>query len=324
MPAIQQVMLAQGASADTPAVVGQALLYSGTGASNPVTGADWSPDLVINKRRSGTTEWKVTDVARGVTKSIVTSGTSAEATEADGLTAFDANGFTVGSDIDYNASGEPYLALLLQEVASAFDIVTYTGTGAAHAENHGLGVVPELILVKRLSASNNWAVYPGPLSSPATKFLILNTSAAVATASTLWNDTAPSSTQFTVGTSAAVNDSADNYVAYLFATLNPGVKVGTFTGDGNTNGPVVTTGFRPRFVLIKRTDAVGPWVLFNDQSDPTSPHNIYQLTYLVNAEVVTVNAAGGLDFQATGFQSIDSANADINIVGATYIYLAVG
>lgn len=266
------------------------------------------------------------DILRGTTKQLFSNTTGGEQTDVNGLTSFDADGFTVGSSGQWNASGDGYIALVLQEVASAFDIVSYTGTGSNTTVAHNLGVVPELMIVKQISASGNvWAVYVDQISSPATKFMRLETSAAPATASSVWDNTAPTSSVFSVGTSAATNANTHTYIAYLFASLNPGVKVGSYTGDGNTNGPTVTTGFKPRFVIIKRTDSTGDWVVFDDQRDATSPHNTYHHLNIAGAtaESVTTNTAGGVDFFSTGFQSIDSAAADINISGATYIYLAI-
>jgi hypothetical protein len=306
------------------AAVGQALLYTGNGATNNVTGADFSPDLVITRTREPAGgNWNWVDTLRGVTKSIRSNSVAAELTEATGLTSFDANGFTLGAAAGYNNNADDFFALLLREVANAFDIVLYTGTGSAHAENHGLGVVPELIIVRNRSGTANWAVYPGPLASPGTKFLQLQTNAAVSTSVTVWNNTDATSTQFTVGTSSSVNTNGHNYVAYLFASLNPGVKVGSYTGDGNANGPVITTGFRPRFVIIKITSTTGGWRVFDNQRDASSPHNTWSGIDGDLTETVTTNAAGGVDFLATGFQSIDSAAAAINNVGATYIYLAI-
>lgn len=266
------------------------------------------------------------DSVRGVTLEVHSNSTTSETVNASGLTSFDANGFSVGSSSFYNSNTIGYYALLFQMLSGAFDIVTYTGTGVAHAINHNLGVTPELMIVKIRSASGpDWIVYPGPLSSPATKNLRLNGNNAVATSGTFWNSTAPTSTQFTVGTNAAVNQNAATYVAYLFASDGAGCAVGTYTGDGATNGPVITTGFKPKFVIIKRTDSTGDWVIFDDQRDSSSPHNTYSHLNIAGtaSDSVTTNTAGGVDFLATGFQSIDSAAADINISGATYIYLAI-
>ena len=316
--------------ASATAVVGHSLLYTGNGsAGHAITSAEFSPDLTIIRRRGGAigTQWYWVDNVRGATLEIYSSTNGAEGTNANGLTSFDANGFTVGSSGNYNANAVDFLALVLQEVSGAFDIVGYAGTGSAHTVSHGLGVTPELMIVKnRGPFGRNWIVYPGPLSSPATKFLNLDATGAVSTSSTVWNNTAPTSSVFTVGTATQTNESGSNFVAYLFASLNPGVKVGSYTGDGNTNGPAITApGFRPRFVIIKRTDNTGDWYIFEDQADSSSPHNKYNKLNAggATAETTTTNTAGGLDFLSDGFQSIDAAAADINVNGATYIYLAI-
>lgn len=332
MGALHQALLAIGGAAagSTPAVVGQSLLYTGNGTSQSITGADFSPDLTIVRRRGGVSgsQWRWTDNVRGVGLDIFSSTSGAEASNATGITSFDANGFSVGSSVDQNNSGSTFLALVLQRVASAFDIVTYTGTGANRTVAHGLGVTPELILVKNRSlSSRDWPVYAAPLSSPATKILRFSATDAEASNATAWNNTAPTSAVFTVGTSTLTNENTRSFVAYLFASDGIGVKVGSYTGDGATNGPFQTTVFQPKILLVKRTDAADDWMIFEDQIDPTSPHNTYNRTNVggANAEEVCTNTAGGVDFTSTGWQSIDSdgTNCAINVNTATYVYIAI-
>lgn len=311
------------ASAAPPATpVGRAVIYSGTGSAQSITGAGFSPDLVIIKSRGTTNGWRWTDNVRGTTKSLNSASSGAEATETGGVTSFDADGFTIGNDADYNTNASNYLALCLQRVAGAFDIVTYTGTGAAHTISHGLGVAPELIIIgNRSNAGVNWAVYPGPLASPETKFLLMQTTASAVTDSTYWNNTTPTSSVFTVGTNSVLNSNTQTYVAWLFASLAGSVKVGSYTGDGNATGPTVTTGFKPRFVLVKRTDNTGNWRLFDDARDTSNPSGIFNS---LNSTAAENTLADGVDFQSTGFAFTDTGGAAaVNINGATYIYVAV-
>lgn len=319
-----------GGGGGTPAVVGQALLYTGNGsAGHAITGADFSPDLAILRKRTGSltgTQWRCIDNVRGADKLLSTSTASSETTDAAVLTSFDANGVTLGASGIANESGSDFLLLLLQRVAGAFDIVTYTGTGVAHAESHGLGAVVEMMFIKnRSTTSRDWQGYAASLGN--TVGIALNGSGTPVTSSAFWNNTDPTSAVFTVGTHSTVNTNGNEYVAILFASLNPGVKVGSYTGDGATNGPVITTGFRPKIVIIKRTDAAGHWTLFDDQRDPTSPHNTYSHPALggTATEQICTNSAGGVDFLSTGFQSIDSDGTDcaINVNTANYIYLAI-
>lgn len=306
-----------------PAVMGQVLLYNGNGSTQSITGADFSPDIVACKLRDLTRDWRWCDNVRGAGVAVSSASTAAELTEATGLTSFDANGFSLGADVDYNDNTEPYMALVLQETAGALDIVTYTGTGVNRTVSHGLGVTPEFIVIFDRTGGGNRAVYAAPVSSPETKVLLFQSSAAPSTCSTCWNNTAPTSTEFTVGTASSMNTNGNLYVAYLFASITPGCKVGSYTGDGATNGPLVNIGFKPKFVIIKRIDASGNWVLFDDQRDPSSPHNTYNHTNSTLTEVVTTNTAGGVDFLSNGFQSIDSAASNINISGALYLFIAI-
>lgn len=325
MGAIHQILLA--ASGGSRATVGQPLLYTGNGTSQSVTGASITPDLVFTRQRAGGagTQWRWDDSIRGVGLDIFSSTSGAETSTPTGLTSFDSSGFSIGANTGWNGSALTFVAFVLKRLSGAFDIVTYTGTGSNTTVAHGLGVTPELIIVKNRSlSSRSWAVYSSTLG--ATKGMNLDSTAGSATQSTYWNNTAPTSSVFSVGTSTLTNENTRSFVAYLFATKNPGVKVGSYTGDGNTNGVAQTTGFQPRFVIIKRTDTTGSWVIFDDQTDPSSPHNTFNKLELggANAEVVTTNTAGGLDMTATGWQSIDSAPASINVNTGTYIYLAIG
>lgn len=312
-----------GAGTGNSAFVGSAVIYTGTGSSQAVSGVGFSPDLVAVKARGATTDWRWVDNVRGVGLSLTSDGTAAEATEATGLTAFGANGFTVGADTDYNDNAVNYLALCFQEVADAFDIVAYTGTGSSGLTvNHNLGVVPELMIVKnRTSLGTNWAVYPGPLSSPGTKFLQFHTTAAVGTAASVWNNTAPTSSLFTLGNSSAVNGNGNNHIAWLFASKTGISSVGSYTGNTGTP-PTITTGFTPRFVIIKRTDSTGNWVVFDNARDASTPHSIYSFVNTTAAEATSAGG-GGIDFQATGFQPSGTDSASINVNTATYIYLAL-
>lgn len=315
------------ASGPASAVVGQSKLYTGNGTSQSITGADFSPDLVIVRRRDGFsgTQWRWTDNVRGAGLDVFSSTNGAESSNATGVTSFDANGFSVGNSTGQNDNTRNYLAVLLQRVAAAFDIVLYTGTGSAQTIAHGLGVVPELIIVKNRIFARNWKVYAAALGN--TKALTLDSSNAADTSATYWNNTSPTSAVFTVNSSTLVNESTRNFVAYLFASVNPGVKIGSYTGDGNTNGPFQTTNFRPRILIVKRTDAAGDWMIFEDQIDSTSPHNTYNRIDVggANAEEVCTNSAGGVDFTSTGWQSIDSngTNCAINVNTATYVYIAI-
>ena len=194
-------------------------LYTGTGATQTITnGIDLSTKggLVWIKGRSGATGHRFTDTARGVTNSLTSNSTAAQVTEATGLTTFNTTGFTIGADADYNTSTATYAAWTFEKQEKFFDVVTYTGTGANRTISHSLGSAPGCIIVKRTDTTGNWQVYHRSLSSAANS-IQLNLLNAQASATTVWNSTAPTSSVFSVGTDATVNASGGTYVAYLFA-----------------------------------------------------------------------------------------------------------
>lgn len=299
------------------------VLYSGTGGTNAVTGVGFQPDAVFVKRRNSAIDpWRLIDAVRGVGLALEPDDMSAEVSEATGLTAFGADGFTLGASNVYNINGGTFLALCLKRISQAFDIVTYTGTGVAKTVAHSLGAVPELMIIKNrtVGSPNLWAVYPGPLASPAGRYLHLDVTnaAATASASTVWNSTEPTSSVFSVGTAGAVNANASNHVAYLFASKAGISKVGTYTGNGSTTGPTVTTGFRPKILIIKRTDNTGNWHVIDSARDATSPHATY---FNMDTGDGDLTATNGVAFTDTTFQIVDATFGNAN--GGTYLYLAL-
>lgn len=312
-------------SAPATAVVGHSLLYTGNGGTNTVTGAEVAPDIVIQRDRAGGagTQWHEANTTTGTGKYMIPSTNGPETSDANSLTAFNSNGFTLGNATTWNNNTKTYVALVLKKTTNALDIVSYTGNGSAgRTVAHSLGVVPELMIVKSHAAfSRNWAVYAS--SQGNTKAANLDSTNGFSVLN-YWNNTTPTSSVFTVSNATQTNENGQPYIAFLFAT-NSNVKVGSYTGDGNANGAFQTTNFQVRFVIIKRTDTTGSWYVFEDQADASSPHNKYNvITGGAVAEATTTNTAGGVDMTSTGWQCIDCAPADINVNTATYIYLAVG
>jgi hypothetical protein len=207
---------------------------------------------------------------------------------------------------------------LFGRAPSFFDEVCYTGTGSATTQTHNLGVVPEWVIVKRRNAANNFAVYSSALGN--TNRVFLNQTQASAADSTLWNNTTPTSSVFTVGTAFATNNSGDTYVAYLFATCAGVSKVGSYTGNGSTQ--TIDCGFTggARFVLIKRTDSTGGWYVYDTARGMTVLTDPYLLLNDTAAEVATL---GSVTTVSTGFALNSSILAAINVSGGNYIFFAV-
>ena len=256
------------------------------------------------------------DRLRGIDRAIFTDATDAESTLSDSLASFASNtGYQLGTSYLVNDNLTTWVNYAFRRASGFFDEVCYTGTGSATTQAHNLGVVPELMIVKRRSATNAWAVYA---NNDNTDYLVLNTNAATADDNTYWNDTTPTSTVFSVGTNNAVNASASTYVAYLFATVAGVSKVGSYTGTGATQTINAALPTGARFVLIKRTDSTGDWWVWDTARgmvSGTDPRLALNSTAAEsnNDWVYTVT---------NGFQIVTS-DATVNASGGNYIYLAI-
>jgi hypothetical protein len=265
------------------AVYMAATTYTGTGASltvaNTVNGTSFQPDLVWVKGRSGATDHAWYDAVRGVQKQLESNNINTETTETTGLTAFGSTGFTVGALAQMNTSAATYVAWqwsaggstvtntsgsisaqVRANTTAGFSVVTYTGTGANATIGHGLGVAPSLVIVKSNSGNTSgWNVRH--ISIPPANYIFLETTGATGTDATVWNSTAPTSSVFSIGTNGNINVSASTYVAYCFAPIAGYSAFGSYTGNGSTDGPFVFLGFRPRWIMAKRTDTTDNWIV---------------------------------------------------------------
>ena len=297
-------------------------LYSGTNANQSITGLGFSPDLIWFKNRTGTAFHGWFDSVRGRAAGISSNVTDAESTSSAGndLVSFDANGFSLGPVQNWNStngSGNSIVAWCWDESATpGFDIVTYTGNSTAgRTVSHSLGVTPSMIITKTTSTSlGNWGVYHSSLG--ATKVINLNKTDAASTSSLFWNNTAPSSTVFTVGTSNDVNG-ASNYVAYLWSEVAGFSKFGSYTGNGSTDGPFVFCGFRPRFILFKNTTNYN-WQILDTARADYNQGTVTLFPNLSNAENTT---ATQYDILSNGFK-IRTSDAGSNGSGNSIIFAA--
>ena len=293
-------------------------LYTGNGTSQTISGLAFSPDLVWQKTRTGTGWHNLVDQVRGAGYRLFSNTTSAESYAATNLTAFTSDGFSIGNDVDWNTNASTNVAWTWKEGATpGFDIVTYTGTGANRTVSHALGVVPSLMLVKVRSTTNSWRVYH--INTGGDRFLELNTTAASTVQTNIWNSTLPTSSVFTVGTDGGVNASGQTFVAYLFAEVAGFSKFGSYTGNGSADGPFVFTGFRPKWVMTKRTDSStsGNWMITD------SARNTYNLA----GEILIPNLSDaeysqdGIDMLSNGFK-MRASTGNRNTNGGTFIYAA--
>lgn len=296
-----------------------ATTYSGNGGTQTISSLLFQPDLIWQKNRSSAANNILVDSVRGGSVYLVSNSTGADAS-APGYMTFNSNGETfVSSSIETNQSGQSYIAWQWKKGATpGFDIVTYTAPSspAASSYSHSLGVKPDMMIVKaRNLASRNWAVYHKSLG--ATQCLRLNLTNAAASVSTYWNNTEPTSTVFTVGTDNDTNANTYNYVAYLFSEVAGFSKFGSYTGNGSADGPFVYCGFRPRFILVKRTDTTGDWFIYDTARNAYNVAPNYLQPNLTSAEGV----GDTYDILSNGFKNRNTFAA-INASGGTYIFAA--
>jgi len=204
---------------------------------------------------------------------------------------------------------------------SGFSVVSYTGTGSQTTFGHGLGAAPSMLIHKKLTSSADaWSVFHKSIG--VTKRLILSsTEAATADASPQpdWNDVSPTSSVVTVGTSSRTNASGQSYICYVFSEKQGYSKFGSYTGNGNANGTFVYTGFKPAFVIIKKTSATAPWDMFDDTRNVINPVN--SRLHPNAADTEYTDAAMNIDFLSNGFK-IKTTDNELNTSGASYIYMA--
>ncbi len=235
------------------------------------------------------------------------------------LTSLDANGFTLGSGADgYNDAGEDFVAWTWKEdPAAGFDVVSYIGTGGTpQSINHSLGAVPQFMMVKNRTTGYSWRVYHEALGE--TKYLLLDGTSTETIDSSQWNNTAPTSTQFSVGTASHTNESGSDFIAYLWAEKEGFSKFGSYTGNSNADGPFVYTGFKPAFVLIKKTNGSEQWKLFDNKRPGYNPND----KWLEASDSGAENSTAGnnaIDLLSNGFK-LRSDNGQTNT--GEFIYAA--
>jgi len=312
-------------------------LYTGNGSTNNITGVGFQPDWVWTKCRSTVNSHRVIDAVRGVTKAIVTNSTGAEFTEATGLSAFGSDGYTLNGNLasmntnndtyaswnwkangqgSSNTAGSINTTYTSVNTTAGFSISQYTGTGSNATVGHGLGAVPKMIIVKKLSGADSWTIYHASMG--ATKKINFDTGAR-GTQSDRWNDTSPTNTLFSIGTNGSVNANNATYVAYCFAEKQGYSKFSSYVGNSNADGPFVYTGFKPAFVLLKSSTSVEEWVMFDNKRLGYNPDN--------NALIASSNSAeatdNDIDFLSNGFK-LRRNTGYVNDNGRVFIYMAFG
>jgi len=319
----------------------QTQLYTGNGSTQSITfggNSNMQPDIVLLKDRAGNSHNTILfDAARGVQKYLQTATDAVEATDSSTLTAFNSDGFSLstaewvnqdtvafvswnwaaGNSGSSNTAGTINTTTTYSDATAGISVSTYEGTGSAATIGHGLGVAPKFIIVKNRDAADDWKVYHVAVASdPQTDYLVMNTNAAAVDDSTVWNDTAPTSTVFSIGTHTDVNTSGESYVAYAFAEVAGFSKFGVYTGNENADGPMVSMDFKAALFVSKRVDSTSDWIVWDNKRS----------TYNVNSERLIWNSDGAegsanLDFLSNGVK-IRNDDSSRNASGGIYIVMA--
>lgn len=313
--------------------------YTGTASTQSISGLGFKPDLVWIKNRSATQAQNLFDSVRGAGKILYPDRVDAEGTTTIHVNSFDNDGFTIGSATSANGNGNDIVAwcwdagtgsaasntygsitsTVKANADYGFSIVSYTGTGANATVGHGLSSAPEMIIVKGRAASN-WSVYhSGTASDAETDYMLLNTTAAAADLNTYWNDTAPTSSVFSLGTDSNVNGNTATFISYCFHSVSGYSKFSSYTGTGSTGNSITGLGFEPAFVMIKRSDSSGGWHVFDNTRHPYNPKD--RRIEWDNSDAENSAATVDIDFDSDGF-TLQTSFDNMNASGGTYIYMA--
>ena len=313
------------------------ILNTGNGSTQNITNVGFQPDLVWAKRRNtgGNHQWY--DAVRGATYTIWSDGNWAQASYTDGLTSFDSDGFTAGGNGDLNASGGTYAywnwkagnstgstnndgsvtSTVSANTTAGFSICKFTFPSSGNFTfGHGLGVAPKMFILKGYTATANWQVYNESLGN--TYNTQLNVSSASNTAANWWGSTSPTSTVCTVG--ADLVESGQTAIAYCFAEKTGYSKFGKYSGNSNADGSFIYLGFKPSFIMVKRTDtgnSYDNWIIYDNKRSGYNPDNDRLHADITDAE----NNDNTIDIVSNGFK-IRSNNSNLN--GGTHIYMAFG
>ena len=325
-------------SIDNPELYFQAKTYSGTGSEQAITldgDENMQPDFVWIKCRSNSENHVIHDSVRGATKVIHSDTQDGEYTVAEGLKSFDSDGFTLGTSNFANQSSRTFVSwcwkagnssgssnsdgsvtsTVSASTASGFSIARFTGTGSNLTIGHGLGVKPDFIILKCTSSSStDWTCYHSSLG--ATKRLKLNVNDAASTNSTTWQDTEPTTSVISIGTSGDVNVSSGTHIVYSFANKQGAVKCGSYVGNANADGPFVYTGFKPAWLMVKGDRADG-WQIMDNKREG---YNVISPRLLANDSASEYTNLTNCDFLSNGFK-VRSDDSHMNYA-EDYFYIA--
>ena len=321
-----------------PSLQFNTVLYTGNGSTQSITGVGFQPDFTWLKQRNNASAYthQLYDVVRGVTNYILTSTDAAEVADANGLTAFGANGFSIGSNVGINDNGVNHVSwnwkangagvantagtissTVSANTTSGFSIVSYTGNATNGATvGHGLSSAPQMVITKGRANADNWQVLTNIYTSYSEgDFMSLNSTDAKANSANV--SFLPSSTTWQMKSAQSGNTSGTK-IAYCFHSVKGFSKFGSYTGNGSTDGTFIYTGFKPAFVMFKRTDSTSNWTMLDTKR---SEFNLMKKEFYANLANSEAENGRDIDCLSNGIK-IRSSSTEINGSGATYIYMA--
>ena len=312
--------------------------YAGNGGTNAITGVGFQPDWVWTKNRSSAQNHLLYDAVRGVGYYIYSNLSNAQGGNGtSALDSFDSDGFTLDGGDDSNVNGQNGVAwswkagnsagssnsdgsitsTVSANTTAGFSICKYTGTGANATIGHGLGAAPKVVIIKNLSGTSQWLF--GTTALGFNKFLEFNLKGGAQTVSNRFNDTNPTSSVFSVGTSTGVNNNGDNHIAYCFAEKKGYSKFGSYVGNANADGTFVYTGFKPAFFLCKNSSTSNTnWLIFDNKR---APQNLVEDVLKANLNSAGENGDLDVDFLSNGVKMRNS-DGNGNENNATMVYMA--
>ena len=325
---------------DDPSLYFQTLLYTGNDTARALTNdgnSNLQPDWVwIKNRNTQTYNHKLFDSSRGATKILNSDQSDAESTTAQSLTAFSSDGFSVGTDAGVNKNAINFAAwqwaanggttasnsdggitsTVQVNSTAGFSIILYTGTGSTSSVGHGLGDTPDWILYKRRSGgTRDWMVYHQITGS---KGMILNSTSAGDTASSIFGGNTPTSTTIPIGSATETNTNGESHIAYAFAEKQGYSRFGTYQGNGSSHGPFVYLGFKPAWLMYKRSSDTGNWRILDNRRNI---HNIVDKELYADSNSAEAED-DQIDFFSNGFQLRNGSSVGQNGNNSTYIYMA--
>jgi len=310
---------------DDPSAYFKVQLYTGNNTTDTAItfdgDTDMQPNFVWIKCRSSANSSALFNSVSGSDYHLVSNTTAAQAGDGSYFKSFDSDGFTLGTGGQVNDSATTYVAWCWKETADAgFDIVSFTGDESVRTVAHSLSAVPHFMLMKSTAGTAGWGVYHHKTSStPAEDYLYLDTTAAYGDSVNFWNDTAPTTSVFSLGASG-ISNKTGAMIGFLWSGKQGFSKFGSYEGNSSSDGTFVYLGFRPAWVVYKPIDATDNWEMLDSKRDIGNPNDTLVYANLSNAESDPSSTNDRVDFLSNGLKFRDGGGASNG--SGTYIYMA--